>query len=166
MLSKGNQPAMSFYVRGSAEEDSLIVTAERFAGQLQMQLPAAALPWRDLTLVEKLGPRQPYGCCRDDTDPWRKVQVAAKEDEIEDRTSVRAAETLTVSDGVATIGFSTKAPLVIPCLRVADGARLSVAVRVLRLRKQEGVPELRVLQLSGGRRVGGVTLQVGKGGKR
>lgn len=167
MLNKGKQPGMSFYVLGSSDEDGLIVTAERFAGEMQMQLPAAALPWRDLGLVEKLGPRQAYGCCRADADPWRKVQATAKEDEIEDRTSVRGAGVVAIADGVATIGFTSKAPVVIPCLRIAEGARLSVSVRILRLRKQqEGAPELRVLHLSGGRRVGGVTLRVGKAEKR
>src|SRR6266545_1052944 len=135
MLTAGKQPGMSFYVTGSADEDSLVVSAERLSGR-----------------------RRPdtYGCC-DEDDILKTLEVSAEGQGVEDRTGIRGADGVKVSRGAATVSFSAKTPLFIPCLRVAEGARMPVAVRAVKTRAERDGGEIRVMQLSGGRRVGGVT---------
>ncbi len=161
MLTAGKQPGMSFYVTGSADEDSLVVSAERLSGRLELHLPVAAMPWRDLALIEKSGRRRPdtYGCC-DEDDILKTLEVSAEGQGVEDRTGIRGADGVKVSRGAATVSFSAKTPLFIPCLRVAEGARMPVAVRAVKTRAERDGGEIRVMQLSGGRRVGGVTLAI------
>jgi len=100
MLITEPRPGFSFHVVGSDDEDSLIVSAERLAtGRLTIGLPVASLPWRDLRLIEQHGrARQPYGCEVDD--PLAKAQVILDSDqEVEERTGVVGAQTLTLEGG-------------------------------------------------------------------
>jgi hypothetical protein len=162
MLISGRTPTISFYVRGSDDEDSLIVTTERFKGRLALELPATALPWRDLRLIEKWGRRrEPYGCC-EVTDPLDQLRVGTKGPDVEIRTGIRGADTVDVSHGLATVMFPADTPMVIPCLRIAPGVAMPAAVRVTTLRQPEGEAAVHIAQLSGGRRTGGVTLAIGR----
>jgi hypothetical protein len=87
MLTKGKSPGMSFYVRGSVDEDSLLVSTEGFTGRIELQIPVSALPWRDLRLIEKWGRRrEPYGCCTA-PDPMAAMKVTARA-EVEMRTGI------------------------------------------------------------------------------
>jgi hypothetical protein len=100
MLTTGRTPGMTFYVRGSNDEDSLMVAVEGFKCRLRLHLPAAALPWRDLTLIEKWGRRrEPYGCC-DVKDPLDDESVSAKGAAVEVRTGIRGGEAVAITGGV------------------------------------------------------------------
>jgi hypothetical protein len=160
MLITEPQPGFSFHVVGSNDEDSLVVSAERLAtGRLTIGLPVASLPWRDLRLIEEHGrSRQPYGCEVDD--PLARAQVTLESaEEVEERTGVVGAQMLTLEGGVATLAADVRRPVQVPCLRVAEGAAMPVVVRVEAEVEAEAAV-VNVTQLSGGRRVGGVALEL------
>jgi hypothetical protein len=163
MLRTGRSPAISFYVRGSDDEDSLLIVTEGFEGRLALDIPTRALPWRDLRMIEKWGRRrEPYGCCEMD-DPLDTVRVHAKGPEVEERAGIRGADEIAMVGGIATVTFTTAKPVFIPCVRIAVGAAMQTAVRVATLRRAGEDAAVHVAQLSGGRRVGGVTLAIGGG---
>jgi hypothetical protein len=124
-----------------------------------VQLPVQSLPWRDLRLLEKYGRRwSPFGCDQG-LDPLVGVKVQLKgADQVLQHTDIRGAEGLELAEGIATVRGSGKTAIVVPCLRVAEGARMPGAVRVAG-RRPERARLVHVAQLSGGIRVGGVTLE-------
>lgn len=161
MLTTGRSPAISFYVRGTDDEDSLSIATEGFEGRLTLAVPTRALPWRDLKMIEKWGRRRtPYGCC-DGADPLDALRVHAKGPEVEERTGIRGTDAITIAGGIATVAFTTAHSVVIPCVRIEAGAVMPTAVRVATLRRAGEKAAVHVAQLSGGRRVGGVTLAIG-----
>ena len=162
MLTRGRSPAISFYVRGTDDEDSLLIATVGFDGRLALDVPMRALPWRDLKMIEKWGRRrEPYGCC-DIADPLDTLRVRAKGPEVEERAGIRGADDITIAGGIATVTFTTANPVFIPCVRIEAGAKMPTTVRVATLRRAGENAAVHVAQLSGGRRVGGVTLAIGE----
>jgi hypothetical protein len=160
MLLTEPRPGFSFYVVGSDDEDSLVVRAEHLGtGDLMTALPVASLPWRDLRLIERHGRRrQPYGCCEVD-DPLAEARLTLDGEEVEERTDVIGARLLTLNGGIAILVAEVQQPVQVPCLRVALGAAMPVVVRVAA--EIEGAAAMvHVTQLSGGRRIGGVALEL------
>jgi hypothetical protein len=154
---------MSFYVIGTADQDSLIVYPELLAGQLELGLPVQALPWRDGRLIEKRGrPRPSYGHPEPD-DPLKTMELTLRRGEVEMRTDVRGADRLHLRHGVATFVASHKARLVVPHVRLSACARMPASIRVRRPKVDDQHRFVHVAQLSGGQLVGGVTLQLGTG---
>jgi hypothetical protein len=152
---------MGFYVIGSADQDSLIVYRELARGEIELNLPIQALPWRDLRLIEKHGMRRlPYGCGGRDADPLAKLNATLEGDEVQMLTDIVGAETLELSDGVAKIWMSGPGETFIPCLRLVEGVRLPARIHVHRPKADAEHRFIHVAQLAGGLRVGGVTLQL------
>lgn len=152
---------IGFLVVGTDDEDSLVVMGQAAGGQVELSLPVQALPWRDARLLARgRGPRLPYGCCAPDDDPVAKVETALEGREVRLRTGVVGARSVRVRRGIATIAAAPGATVMIPCLRVAPGARMPVNLRVTRPRATKRQRDVHVGQLSGGRRVGGVTLRL------
>jgi hypothetical protein len=165
MRIEGQNPGMSFYVTGSDDEDSLLVEAELRSGHVALQLPVAALPWRDLRLLERNGGRRVRYGCGDERDPAAGLEVTLEGPEVAMRTDVQGAQLATLANGIATL-HAEGTSLLVPCLRVAEQVRMPVAVRIFGARTKRPRGAIHVAQLSGGRRVGGVTIQFGAGAPR
>jgi hypothetical protein len=161
MRITGHEPGITFYVVGSGEEDSLIVAPDVGAATVVLRLPVAGLPWRDLRLIEKHGRREKYGC-GEMKDPLVDMRVAlTKAEEITDRTGIQGATSVRLLDGIATVEIAPRGSLLVPCLRVANGARMPAAVQVTGKAARKARGAIHVGQLAGGRRIGGVTVQFG-----
>jgi hypothetical protein len=157
----GGDSETAFTVRGSREADVLVVASELAGGEVRFDLPVGALPWRDARLIERIGPRKPYGC-GSGRDPLAGLDVTLKGEEVEERTGVVGARTLELHAGLASLTLD-KDRLLIPCLRMAEGATMPVRVRVNGIVTKGEQRFVHVAQLSGGRRLGGVTLELRKG---
>jgi len=69
--SDSGDAAMSFYVVGSTEQDSLTVYQNLAGGSVELILPAQALPWRDIKLIERARrPRLAFGADRRSETHW------------------------------------------------------------------------------------------------
>jgi len=152
---------MTFYVIGTDDEDSLIMMGDAAGGRVELSLPAQALPWRDLRLIERYGRRRvPFGCCPTGDDPLATLDVSLEGDNVRRTTDIVGAMSIRVRGGIATIVSGARATVSIPCLRVAPAARMPVRLAVARPRASEQQRDVHVAQLSGGRRAGGVTLRL------
>ena len=156
----GREPGMSFYIRGSDDEDSLFVQPDVGNATVILRIPVRALPWRDIRIIEKHGPRLPYGCGGLE-DPLAHVRMTLEGPQVIDRTGIQGATWLRLEEGIATVQIEQRARLVIPCLRVEEGARVPTAVQVTGDQAPRARGTIHVFQLSGGRRIGGVALELG-----
>ncbi len=154
---------MSFHVRGSDDDDSLFVQPEVGGATVVLRIPVRALPWRDARLVEKHGPRLLFGCGGSE-DPLAGVRVTLRGPQVVDRTGIQGAASLRLENGVAAVQIEGNGPLVIPCLHVANGARVPASVQVVGEQAPGASGAIHVFQFSGGIRAGGLTLQLGKPG--
>lgn len=151
-----------FTVHGTDDDDTLIVDSELAGGGVRIDLPVRALPWRDAKLIDKHGRRrEPYGCC-DEPDPAEQLEVTLKGDEVTERTGVTGARMLELADGIASFTLEDRR-LLIPLLRVVRGAKMPARVRIDDIRTRGEQKYVHVHQLSGGRRVGSVTVELRKG---
>ncbi|MEA2421367.1 MAG: hypothetical protein QOF55_466, partial [Thermoleophilaceae bacterium] len=160
----GGDSETAFTVTGSSEADVLTVTSRLAGGRVRFDLPVRALPWRDARLLERYGrPRAPFrGRGDKERDPVDALELTLKGEETEERTGVVGARTLDLSNGLASVELDAD-KLLIPCLRVAEGAQMPVRVRVNDILTRGERKFVHVAQLSGGRRVGGVALELRKG---
>ena len=156
---------IGFLVRGTDDEDGLIVIGRAVGGQVELSLPVQALPWRDARVLGRHS-RSPYGCAGPDDDPVAAIAATLDGDSIRSRTGVVGARALRVRNGIATIVSAADAVVTIPCLRIAPAAAMPVNLRVTRPRATLDHRDIHVGQLSGGRRVGGVTLRLEVAEKR
>jgi hypothetical protein len=147
---------LGFLVVGTADRDSLVIRAQD--AEIALDIPAAALPWRDRRLIERHGPRAPYGLRI--PDPVRSVKTVLKGPEAEERTDVVGATTLEVYNGIARIQAMAERKLLIRSLRLVEGARMPARLHV-QARTEAGPRFVHVAQYSGGQLVGGVSLQFG-----
>src|SRR5262249_45357711 len=124
--------AMSFYVMGTAEQDSLTVLRHLAGGQVRLMLPVQALPWRDIKLIEaNKGPRIGFGCCAGADDPLARVRTRLEGDKVRRVTDILGAEALDLRDGIATVTLAPGAHrLHVPDVRIADGTRMVARIHV------------------------------------
>jgi hypothetical protein len=143
-------------VTGSGDEDGLVLRAPG-AGFLRLVLPCAAVPWRRAALHEGAwGQRErPFAGGADERDDpiARQRESVAGEAEVTALTEALGATSLTLAHGLVTL--TAREALVLPRLRLADGARLSLALTAGR-----GAERLTALMLSGGRRVAACTVRL------
>jgi Subtilase family len=149
--------AMGFLVVGTADHDSLVIRAED--AEIALDIPVAALPWRERRLIERHGPRAPYGLRM--PDPVRSVKTVLKGPEAEERADVFGATTLEVYNGIARIRAMPERKLLLRSLRLVEGARLPARLHV-QARTEAGPRFVHAAQYSGGQLVGGVSLQFGR----
>ncbi|HET9488409.1 MAG TPA: S8 family serine peptidase [Methylomirabilota bacterium] len=147
---------MAFYIVGSADHDSLIIRPQD--AEIVLDIPIAALPWRDRRLLERHGPRPPYGLRA--ADPLRAVKTVLKGPDAEERIDVVGATALEVHDGIARIRAMPERALVLRSLRLIEGARMPARLHV-QARTDAGPRFVHVAQYSGGQLLGGVSLQFG-----
>jgi subtilisin family serine protease len=143
-------------VTGSGDEDGLVLRAPG-AAFLRLVLPCAALPWRRASLYESAwGQRErPFAGAADARcDPLAALRESvAGEDAVADLTGALGAASLSLAHGLVTL--TGREAIVLPRLRLADGARLSLALTAGR-----GAERLTALMLSGGRRVAACTVRL------
>ncbi|HEY7650492.1 MAG TPA: S8 family serine peptidase, partial [Methylomirabilota bacterium] len=147
---------MGFLVVGSADHDSLIIRAED--AEIALDIPVAALPWRERRLIDRHGRRAPYGLRI--LDPVRSVKTVLKGPEAEERADVFGATTLEIYNGIARIRATSERKLLLRSLRLVEGARMPARLHV-QARTEAGPRFIHVAQYSGGQLVGGVSLQFG-----
>ncbi|MGI8838137.1 MAG: S8 family serine peptidase [Pyrinomonadaceae bacterium] len=151
---------MSFYIVGSAEQDSLTVYPNVAGGRVSLILPVQALPWRDIRLIERNnGRRVGFGCCGA-TDPLHGIKKTLKGEQIRAITDIAGAELLDLRDGIATVTMGKADRLHVPYLRIADGARMVARIHLHRAKTHEERRFVHVAQHSGGQLVGGVSLEL------
>jgi len=155
-----NDADMSFYVVGSADQDSLIVYPRLAEGRLSLLLPVQALPWRDIKLIERnMGPRPGLGCCTA-VDPLANMKATLKGDRVRAITDIIGAETLELRDGIAKVTMGKADRLHVPYVRLADGARMTAKVHVDRPKIDKTRRFIHIAQHSGGQLIGGVSLEL------
>lgn len=151
---------MSFYVVGSAEQDSLIVYPRLAGGRLSLLLPVQALPWRDIKVIERnKGPRPGLGCCGA-VDPLARVKATLKGGQVRAMTDIVGAELLELRDGIATVTMGKADRLHVPYVQLADGARMVARVHVSRPKIDQERRFVHIAQHSGGQLIGGVSLEL------
>jgi subtilisin family serine protease len=151
---------LSFYVVGSADQDSLTVYPKLAGGKLSLLLPVQALPWRDLKLIERnKGPRPGVGCC-EAIDPLAHVKATLKGEQVRAVTDIIGAELLELRDGIARVTLGKADRLQVPYVRLADGARMVARIHVDRPKIDKERRFVHVAQHSGGQLIGGVSLEL------
>jgi hypothetical protein len=151
---------LSFYVVGSADQDSLTVYPKLAGGTLSLLLPVQALPWRDLRMIERnKGPRPGVGCC-EAIDPLANVKATLKGEQVRATTDIVGAESLDLRDGIARVTMGKADRLHVPYVRIADGARMTARIHVDRPKIDKERRFVHVAQHSGGQLIGGVSLEL------
>lgn len=150
---------MRFFVEGTAELDSLVVNSELAGGRVELRLPSRALPWRDARFIEQAGERPGY-MAAGLSDARDGLHIAVRDEQVEQRTDVIGAEWLALQNGIAVIVVRENERLFIPSLRIAPAARMPVSIRVTAPKVEKPRSHVHVTQRSGGRVVGGVSLEL------
>lgn len=157
----GMDSDMNFYVVGSADQDSLIISSELPGGQVALQMPVQALPWRDIKLIEQSPARRAaFGCGNHFDDPLARLEATLHGEEVGRMTDIAGAEILDLRDGMATVTAAKNERLFLPQVRIVEGTRMPVSIRIIKP-KLDGKPKrVHVAQYTGGRLMGGVTLEL------
>jgi hypothetical protein len=151
---------LAFLVVGSDDQDGLRIESEFVKERVEVHIPIQALPWRDMKFIEKVGAARPkYGGCNGE-DPALELQSTLRGAAIQAKTDVVGARLLSLRNGMATIAMTPGEALVIPFLRLTPGTRLPVRIRVWKPAAGKKRRFVHVAQFSGGRRAGGVSLEL------
>jgi subtilisin family serine protease len=148
---------MAFYVVGSADQDSLTVYRDLAGGTVELILPAQALPWRDIKLIERNKGRPAFG---NGSDPMRSAQASLEGEKVFAVTDIMGAKRLTLKDGIATVIIAEASALQVPYVRIADGARMIARINVRSPKVSKEHRFVHISQHSGGQLVGGVSLEL------
>jgi hypothetical protein len=152
---------MSFYVIGSAEQDSLTVYPNLAGGSVELILPVQALPWRDIKLIERAGgPRLSFGDDRGSNDPLMSRKAVLKDDGIRTKTDITGAQHLALRNGTATVRIAEGSLLHVPYVRLGYGTRMIAKIHVSKAKIDEERRFVHVAQHSGGQLLGGVSLEL------
>ena len=160
----GGDAETAFYVVGSGERDSLVVRPSC----------SAASSRSTFRLLRCHGAR--LACSRSSTVHERRLAYArailsatrhdAPRESGRLRTEVAGAAAAEVVRGVATLTVAPGEQMVMPHVRIVDGARMPVRLRVRGARIDGRRRFVHVAQLSGGQLMGGVTLELRRGLRR
>ena len=145
-----------FEMVGSDGQDSLMIEST-LAFEATLEVPSALLPWRNLAMIEERGARVAYAAGNGGSDWVSGLTVALAEDDVTLLTDIRGARVIQLRDGTASIRLDPRARVVVPTLRLRKGARASGRIRVAAAQSDAG-GFVHIGQLSGGRRVGGVSI--------
>ncbi|MEM6771101.1 MAG: hypothetical protein AAF597_10990, partial [Bacteroidota bacterium] len=157
----GDTADSAFFVTGTEQTDSLWLELADLKAEVVLNLPVTALPFRDARLLKKYGKRPWFGdACGED--PLRQEKARIRRKTIPELTGITGAQKLTIQDGVASILFSGEGRLSIPMLRLREGVKMPVSIRAAKVELFEKRAMINVGQLSGGRRAGGVSVEIWK----
>ena len=159
--AKTRDAAMSFYVVGSADQDSLTVYQDLVAGTVDLIVPVQALPWRDIKLIERVrGSRPVFGDDRGSDDPLVSRKAALDGELICMTTDISGAHRLALQDGTATVTIVEGGVLHVPYVRLALGTRMIAKIQVSGAKIDKEHRFVHVAQHSGGQLLGGVSLEL------
>jgi hypothetical protein len=150
---------MHFYVEGSVSHDSFVVESDLVGGQVELRLPVQALPWRDADLLARSGLRARYESPRR-PDVLDSAENVLRDLEVERLTDVTGGESLTLRHGTAAIVARPGERLWLPELRIALGARMPASISVRAAEVDAHRRHVHVKQLSDGRILGGLSLEI------
>lgn len=149
------------YVTGSGDHDALELETEKLNGRVEVVFPVLALPWRDLTMLNRTGPRGAFGTERSG-DPLAERNEVIKAKEAALRTGINGLTELRFAGGNVHLIAAAGSRLDIPEIRVDAGARMPVRLLVRRAKIGSSSGFVHVRQRSGGKVTGGVTLELTK----
>jgi hypothetical protein len=160
----GKEIALPFELHGSGEHESLQMATQLVSGRVFLELPVRALPWRDLAWRQaNNGPLQPWKN-PEARDAVPSTRVALDRRKTHLVTGIEGAKSLHVGEGIATIEFfgdERNGKLVIPELRLAPNSKpLPIVLRVEGARINERNHAVHLMQISRGRGMGGLTLDL------
>ena len=152
-----------FWIRGQGRREDLRIWTEGLSAPIELLVPVRVLPWGEIDVLAASDGRRPLGADWE-RDPLRSRSSSYKTDRAQDLARACGVLQLRLGGGVATI---TIAPGVRACLqelRLGRGSavRAGIRVRAESLSAERG--RVRVGQISDGRRVGGVTLELRRQG--
>jgi subtilisin family serine protease len=150
-----------FFITGSGDDDAIEVDTEKFDGRYELVFPVLALPWRDLTLLNRTGPRPAFGADRSD-DPLADTERVVKAKEAALRTGIDGLAELRFVGGNAQLLAAEGSHLKIPEIRVKAGVKMPVRLRVHGAKVGRSSSFVHVRHRSGGKIVGGVTLELAR----
>ncbi len=155
----------TFHVIGTDDTDTLIVRTENLNGLVRIVFPVEALEIFDARTLAKVGKRAPFGmdCPNDPLKKAKRTLKAGKR--LFDLTGITGAQLLEIKDGLAalTCMMEKNVPLVIPRLQILNGAKMPVKIEVKKAKLKRGKEnQVHVQQLSGGRRLTGVSVSLVK----
>jgi hypothetical protein len=156
----GGNAGTSFYVVGTGDQDSLTVIPDLAGGEVRLHVPIQALPWRELRTLETMGTRRALFTGRRVPDALAELRRTLNGPETEMLTGIRNARGTVIADGIAVVTLSGAAPLHVPDVRLAEGARLVAAVSAIGARAEGEHCFIHVAQRSGGQLAGGISLRL------
>jgi hypothetical protein len=159
--SAAGDASAGFFVVGSNDQDALELTVEKLAGRVEMLLPTRALPWHEMVMLERWhGLRTPYGSRRD-FDSVDDVRRTLEGEEVSRILGVNGVYEARVAGAVAQLlAREGVARIVLPEIRIERGAKMPVRIWVRQPQLTGDSGWLHVGQRSGGRLVGGVSVEV------
>ncbi len=149
------------FVIGSDDLDALEVTCDQLIAGIELALPTRALPWRELALLEQCQGRRPEYGGTGETDPAEEVRRVLEGKEVmrilgvtgADEAHVdRAMTRLVARPGVGHLDVSE--------CRLQRGARMPIRIFARQPRLEHEVGWVNIGQRSGGKRIGGVSLEL------
>lgn len=154
----------TFTVTGSDDTDGLIAWTDASACEFALGFPARALMWRDAALNAAAGgPRPLPGAAGAADDPLVRMEREVRQDDVMALTDIQGASHLAIAGGGVRVAARCDAwrgtRLVVPRLRVARGASFRMELSANPLGRDATI---HVAHLSGGRRIGGISVHVGR----
>ncbi len=158
----------TFETAGTNGADSLIIETDIPKPVYKIQFPAIALPYRNLTFLNKLKCvdlsysnqvkcKQEYG--------FDKIKIT-KEANVKMLTDIEGATAVYFNKGIATIFVEGNNKLHIQQLKLDYNARMPVKISLSKKGLKQNKHQLTVTQYSDGRRIGGVVLELRKAVKK
>ncbi|HEX6977669.1 MAG TPA: S8 family serine peptidase [Alphaproteobacteria bacterium] len=154
----------AFTITGSDGTDGLIVWTDASECEFALDFPAQALTWRDAALNAAASRSRPLlGTSGAADDPLSRMEREVRQDEVTALTDIQGASQLAIAGGSVRVGASRDirrgTRLIVPRLRVVRGASFRVDLSA----KPSGRDAtIHVAHLSGGRRIGGISVHVGR----
>ena len=149
------------YAIGSLDHDTLEVFSQDLEGDLELVLPTQALPWRELALLEKLpGPRLRYGA-PGGLDATANIRRVLESDAVPRILDVSGAAHARVEGAATRLSARLGGPpLYLSDVRIQPGVKMPVRLWLRGLRLGADAPRLHVAQRSGGKIIGGVSVEL------
>ena len=149
------------YAIGSLDHDTLEVFSQDLEGDLELVLPTQALPWRELALLEKLpGPRLHYSG-PGGLDTTADVRRVLESDAVPRILDVSGAAHARVEGAATRLSARLGGPpLYLSDVRIQPGVKMPIRLWLRGLRLGADAPRLHVAQRSGGKIIGGVSVEL------
>jgi subtilisin family serine protease len=150
---------MRFDIVGSLDIDGLLIESELNRGTVELSIPVEALLWRDAALIEQVrcGYSSPG---TNNVRPLHSLNRKFSGDRTLELTDVVGAASLHLQHGIATITMQPNKRLHVPAMRIEMGGRVPASLKVSGAGSVRGGQHVHTAQLSGGRVIGGLSLEL------